>query len=173
MDRLLCSAMAVVFAAALSACSNQADKRPDPVLAPTTATTAFLRTTVPGFGEVSIKISSGPELCALLAQTAAQRARGLMGRTDLAGHVGMLFVYEADNASPYHMKDTPMPLSIAWFDASGRFVSTKDMTPCLDRPTCPGYGARGPYRYALEVPQGGLGGLGVGPGSVLSVGGGC
>jgi hypothetical protein len=85
----------------------------------------------------------------------------------------MLFVFAADTSETFYMRNTPMPLSIAWFDSAGRLVSTVDMAPCPDRPNCKTYAAARPYRYALEVPQGGLSGLGIGPGSAISVGGGC
>jgi len=118
-------------------------------------------------------VGSGPKLCAILAATADQQARGLMKRTDLAGHAGMLFVFPADTNVSFYMRNTPMPLSIAWFDATGKWVSQTDMAPCADKPNCPTYAAGRAYRYALEVPQGGLSGLGVGPGSSISTGGGC
>jgi uncharacterized membrane protein (UPF0127 family) len=174
----------VLVAGLLSFLAKGADGPKDPYLkstaaaaAPSTATTqvtaVVARTAVPGFGEVGIRIASGPKLCALLAQTQAQRARGLMGRTDLAGHAGMVFVFPSTATDTFYMRNTPMPLSIAWFDATGRFVSAADMVPCADRPDCPQYAATNPYRYALEVPEGGLSSLGVGPGTVLTVGGSC
>lgn len=136
-----------------------------------------VRTPVDGFGQIGFRVdgsaASSTQRCALLADTAEQRAQGLMRRTDLAGHDGMIFRFETDTSGSFWMKDTPMPLSIAWFDSSGRFVSSADMEPCLNRPTCPTYAADGPYRYALEVPKGGLPGLGVGPGSKLVLGGRC
>jgi uncharacterized membrane protein (UPF0127 family) len=179
-QRLLGWVILVVFLAGVMAfLAKGADGPADPYLkaaaAPVTVPppTAPPRTPVAGFGEVSFRVTSGPELCALLAQTPVQRQRGLMGRTDLAGHAGMLFVYAAPTTETFYMKNTPMPLSIAWFDATGRFVSATDMTPCLDKANCPTYAAAGPYRYALETSQGGLGGLGVGSGAQLSVGAGC
>ena len=98
---------------------------------------------------------------------------GLMAPTDLAGRVGMVFVFPGPTTESFYMRNTPMPLSIAWFDGSGRFVSAADMVPCADVPNCPLYSAARAYRYALEVPRGGLGGLGAGPGSQLTVGGAC
>jgi uncharacterized membrane protein (UPF0127 family) len=179
-QRLLAWAIAVVFVAGLLAFIGKgADEPADPYLkavatpVPTAVVTVPPRTPVPGFGEVAFHVASGPELCALLAQTANQQARGLMARTDLAGHAGMLFVFAADSTGTFYMRNTPMPLSIAWFDGTGRFVSATDMVPCPDRPDCHQYAAARAYRYALEVPQGGLGGLGVGPGSTITVGGGC
>ena len=179
-QRLLAWAIAVLIVLGLLAfLAKGADQPADPYLKPAPpgalapAVTLPPRTPVAGFGEVSFRVASGPQLCALLAQTADQQAHGLMARTDLAGHVGMLFVFAADTNETFYMRNTPMPLSIAWFDSAGRLVSTADMAPCPDRPNCKTYAATRPYRYALEVPQGGLGGIGVGPGSSIAVGGGC
>jgi len=122
---------------------------------------------------VTFRVATGPELCALLARTAQQQAQGLMKPTDLAGHVGMLFVFTTDTNETFYMRNTPMPLSIAWFDASGRFISATDMAPCADRPDCPTYAAARAYRYALEVQRGGLSSLGIGPGSTITVGAAC
>ena len=132
---------------------------------------------VEGFGQIAFRVEgptdSAAKRCALLAETAEQRSRGLMHRTDLAGHDGMIFRFEADTSGSFWMKDTPLPLSIAWFDSSGTYVSSTDMEPCLNQPSCPTYSAAGPYRFALEVPQGELPALGVGPGSRLVVEGAC
>jgi uncharacterized membrane protein (UPF0127 family) len=138
-------------------------------------------TPVSGFGEVAFRIRAGPggpggeaaERCALLAETSKQHERGLMGRTDLAGYDGMLFRFSADTSTGFYMKDTLIPLSIAWFDAEGFFVSATDMEPCPDDVGCPTFGAAAPYRYALEVAKGGLPALGIGPGAQLVVGGAC
>jgi uncharacterized membrane protein (UPF0127 family) len=111
--------------------------------------------------------------CALLAETAAQQRRGHMDRTDLAGYDGMLFKFTTDYTGEFYMKDTPLPLSIAFFDASGQFISTVDMAPCIHMATCPTYGAARPYRWALEVPQGALPRLAIGPGTRLVAGGAC
>jgi uncharacterized membrane protein (UPF0127 family) len=133
------------------------------------------RTPVPGFGEIAYRVDPGgaAERCALLADTNAQHQLGLMHRTDLAGHDGMLFRFAADTTGEFYMKNTPLPLSIAWFDVAGSFVQATDMDPCIDQVRCPTYGPGAPYRYALEVPRGGLPGLGIGPGSHLSLGGAC
>ncbi len=135
------------------------------------------RTPVEGFGQTGFRIEDGSVQaataraaalrCALLAETDQQWARGLMQRRDLSGYDGMVFDFKNAYTGQFFMKDTPLPLSIAWFDATGGFVSATDMEPCLDQPECPRYSAAGPYRYALEVPKGGLGALGVGSGSRL------
>lgn len=139
------------------------------------------RVPVPGFGEISFRIDATGLLfggrqsvsavrCALLADTAAQHSQGLMGRTDLSGYDGMIFRFPADTQTPFFMKDTLIPLSIAWFDADATFVDSADMPPCGDAPVCPTYGPNAPYRFALEVPQGELAALGVGPEARLILG---
>jgi uncharacterized membrane protein (UPF0127 family) len=135
------------------------------------------RTPFDGFGEVAIAVrdADGQVMgwCVLVAETDEQHQRGLMEVTDLKGYAGMLFVWESDIQAQFYMQNTPMPLSIAWFDPAGQLVSTEDMDPCETVGDCPLYGAAGPYRFALEVPQGELPGLGVEEGSVLRVGGDC
>lgn len=143
-------------------------------------TAARRRASVPGFGEVAFRVTragnggaSASQYCALLAETDQQHAQGLMGRRDLAGYDGMVFRFASETTGPFYMRNVPVGLSIAWFAADGRFVSSTDMAPCPDREGCPTYAPAGPYRLALEVLQGGLGRIGVGEGSVLTVGGAC
>jgi uncharacterized membrane protein (UPF0127 family) len=130
-----------------------------------------------GFAEVAFRIvRAGGEVgewCALLADDEASRAQGLMEQHDLRGYDGMVFAFDRPIASSFYMRNTPLPLSIAFFDDEGALVSTADMEPCEDREGCPLYGADGPYVHALEVVQGDLPSLGVEPGSRLEVGGAC
>ena len=162
----------VVVGAGAVGVSRGANRPADPVLLPGAG-----RAPVDGFGQIGFRIegaeSPAAARCALLAQTEEQRAQGLQHRRDLGGFDGMLFEFETETTGGFWMKDTPLPLSIAWFDSSGRFVSASDMQPCLNQPQCPTYPPTGPYRYALEVPQGGLPSLGIGPGSRLVVTGPC
>ena len=177
--RLLGWLIALVFAAGvLSFIAKGADGPPNPYLraqAPTSVPSPSVpvRTAVPGFGEVAFRIGSGPQHCGLLADTPAEAERGLMGRSDLAGHDGMVFRFATATTTPFYMRNTPLPLSIAWFDDAGRFISSTDMDPCLGRTDCPTYAAARAYRYALEVPRGGLTTLGVGAGAHLVLGAGC
>lgn len=138
------------------------------------------RVPLEGFGEIAFRIGQpGIRLthedwkCARLADTSDQHAQGLMGRRNLSGYDGMLFRFSSDTSTSFFMKDTPLPLSIAWYDAEGRFVSSADMDPCLGAPECPTYAAKGPYRFALEVERGDLLKLGARPGSRLEVGDRC
>lgn len=136
------------------------------------------RRSISEFGEISYQVSPAATggaawRCALLAETAEQQGRGLMGRTDLAGHDGMIFRFAQDTMTSFYMKDTLIPLSIAWFDSTGKFVSSTDMPPCGNQPVCPTYSATGTWRYALEVRQGDLTGLGIRAGSKIDLRDGC
>jgi uncharacterized protein len=121
--------------------------------------------------EVTLRNGDVCAVCLWIAETALQRQRGLMGVTDLGVADGMAFVYDDATNGQFWMRDTPMPLSIAFFAAEGRFVSAADMEPCLTGPPddCARYSATGPYVTAIEVPQGGLADLGIGPGSRLEL----
>lgn len=137
------------------------------------------RRPLPGFGEVAVAVRAQDGtiriICVLAARSAAQRARGLMEVTDrtLGGYDGMLFLFPDDSESSFWMRNTPMPLSIAYLDADGQVVSTTDMAPCRDRSDCPDYLAGAPFRMALEVPAGRLDDVGVAAGARLSVRGDC
>jgi len=136
------------------------------------------RTGLPGVGETAASFTSADGTvtgcCLLVAADDEQRQRGLMEVTDLGGYQGMVFVWDADTSGGFWMRNTPTPLSIAWFDADGDFVSSADMAPCsATAPDCPVYPAGGSYRFAVEVFQGDLERLGVGPGSRLALGGDC
>lgn len=85
-----------------------------------------------------------------VASTLAQRARGLMGRTRLADNAGMLFVFEHAGRHCFWMKNTPLPLSIAFLADDGTVVGIADMRPQTTDPHC----ATEPVRFALEVRQG-------------------
>jgi len=102
-----------------------------------------------------------------------QRGRGLMEVTDLQGYAGMAFIYQEDVGNSFYMRNTPMPLSIAWISADGEVVTTTDMEPCEDRDGCPTYAPTGEYRYAIEVPKGHLENLGIEKGSKVTIGGSC
>lgn len=99
-----------------------------------------------------------------VADTPALRSQGLMGVTELGTREGMLFVFTEDVATGFWMKDTLIPLDIAYFDADGLFVDGFTMVPCTEDP-CTVYTPAGRYRYAVEAGEGQL--VGVGPGSIL------
>ena len=132
---------------------------------------------IPGFGEVAFQVASdggtAGQYCALLADDDQQRAKGLMGRRDLAGYDAMVFRFPDVTSGVFYMRNVPVGLSIAWFGADGRFVGSTDMAPCPDEEGCPTYAPPAPYQLAVEVLQGDLGTIGVKDGAVLTVGGSC
>lgn len=90
------------------------------------------------------------QITAEIAQSPADRTRGLMGRQSLKPNHGMLFVFEASERQCFWMKNTPLPLTIAFIAEDGRIVNFADMQPFSEEPHC----SAQPVRYALEMEQG-------------------
>jgi uncharacterized protein len=103
---------------------------------------------------VAIRTSSREEVRVRveIADNASEIARGLMYRTALAEDRGMLFIFEGEQTLSFTMKNTLIPLSIAFIDSEGRIVDIQDMKPLDDDP--PSYVSAKPAQYALEVNQG-------------------
>lgn len=108
------------------------------------------------------------ELCLWLADDDDRRARGLMFVTDLGPADGMAFVYDSPRTGNFWMKNTLMPLSIAFFDADGTYLDAFDMEPCVADP-CDRYRTPNDFLVAIETTQGGLDELGIGAGTVLAL----
>lgn len=103
-----------------------------------------------------------------VAGTAAEQEHGLMGRRVVPAGTGMLFPFSPPVAQSFWMRDTLVPLDIAWIRA-GRVVGTTRMAPCPDLgPKCPVYPSPGPVDAALEVGAGGL--SSVRPGAAVRLG---
>lgn len=98
-----------------------------------------------------------------VAATDAERAKGLMYRDALEADHGMLFVYPDDAPRRFWMKDTRVPLSIAFLDRSGKILRIADMQPFTTEGTSSLY----PARYALEVNQGWFRARSIGVGAVV------
>jgi uncharacterized protein len=101
---------------------------------------------------VAIDASSGQrvEVEVEIADDYAERRRGLMERTELAENAGMLFVFDSEEQLSFWMRNTLIPLSIAYIDAEERIIDIQDMQP-LDET---GHPSAEPAMYALEVNQG-------------------
>jgi uncharacterized membrane protein (UPF0127 family) len=95
-----------------------------------------------------------------VARTNQQRQRGLMGRLDVGGDAGMVFVWPESNYRRFWMKDTPSPLSLAYIDEDGRIEQIADLEP-FDLNDTP---SSEPARFVLEMPRGWFGANGVKPG---------
>jgi len=111
-----------------------------------------------GFKKGSLTIAQGSRVVRLqveVADTPAARAQGLMCRTRLDANAGMLFLFDEISRGSFWMKNTLIPLSIAFMDGSWEIVDILDMDVEEDpaRPRAY-YSPKNPYRYALEVNQG-------------------
>ena len=85
-----------------------------------------------------------------IASTPAQLQQGLSGRRTLAANAGMAFLWKSDVRGKFWMKNTSVPLSIAFWGKSGRILRILDMAPCRRDP-CKVYDPKVAFRGALEV----------------------
>lgn len=95
-----------------------------------------------------------------VAHTDAQRQQGLMHRTFMAVNQGMLFVFPQPQRVCMWMRNTFLPLSVAFLDEQGKVINIADMQPKTETTHC----ADAPARYALEMNQGWFAAKGVGSG---------
>jgi hypothetical protein len=110
--------------------------------------------------EITIITSSGRiNIMAEIAATEEQRSRGLMFREEVNDGEGMLFIFERDQFVSFWMKDTLVPLSIAYIAHNGVILEIFDMEPKDLTPVPSSF----PVRYALEVPQNWFSRAGIGP----------
>lgn len=98
-----------------------------------------------------------------VADRTRTRAEGLMRRQSLAQSHGMLFVFGQPDKYCMWMKNTLVPLSVAFIDARGQIVNIADMQPQTEEPHC----AARAVPYALEMNQGWFAQRGIGAGSQL------
>jgi uncharacterized membrane protein (UPF0127 family) len=99
-----------------------------------------------------------------VAVTDSERAKGMMWRTRMDDGEGMLFVYDRDIQMSFWMKNTLLPLSIAFISSRGEILEIYDMEP-EDTHSVKSMRSS---RYALEVPQGWFDRAGIRPGDLIS-----
>ncbi len=106
----------------------------------------------PGLVRVTFvnKDGSEAELLVEVADTVEERAQGLMLRESLPEEQGMLFVFEQEVQAAFWMKDTKIPLSIAFVEGEGEIVDIQDMEPLSEELHVPDES----YLYAVEANQG-------------------
>ena len=100
-----------------------------------------------------------------IAKTDEERSRGLMFRKNLPDGEGMLFIFERDQVLSFWMKNTLVPLSIAFIASDGRIMEIRDMEPGNLNPV----NSSRSVRYALEVPQGWFNRVSLGVGDRLII----
>ncbi|MEO8487645.1 MAG: DUF192 domain-containing protein, partial [Betaproteobacteria bacterium] len=103
-------------------------------------------------------------VAAEVAATPEQRTIGLMYRFSLPADRGMLFVFPEPQMVGFWMRNTYIPLSIAYLDADGRILNVEDMAP-HDESSHP---SRGPALYALEMRKGWFAERSLGPGTRIT-----
>jgi len=103
------------------------------------------------------------EISVEVAKTAEETTRGLMGRKDLGKDEGMLFIFETEGHHGFWMKNTYIPLSIAFIDKEGRIVRITDMKPLTLESHLPPQ----PILYALEMKKGWFSKNGIKVGDVI------
>lgn len=156
----LCASLVLV------ACGAPADDAGQEPQAPPPATQAELAPMPPFATDTIALVDPDGEQVAMPVYVADEpdtRRQGLMEVTDLPREAGMLFLSSEDRGGGFWMKNTLIPLSIAFFAADGTILEVLDMEPCEADP-CPTYDPGVSYRGALEVNQGRFDELGVEPG---------
>ena len=125
------------------------------------ATTALAEQNGSGLERARLIIDSGErryELEIEIAREPDERARGLMSRETLPADAGMLFVYPREQSpqGAFWMRNTLIPLAIAFLGSEGEIRAIKRMVPCSGERAsdCPTYPAGVPFRAALEVNDG-------------------
>ena len=98
-----------------------------------------------------------------VAATDQNRQLGLMNRKAMPTQRGMLFVFTQENTHCMWMRNTLLPLSVAFMDAEGKIINIEDMQPQTEDNHC----ARRPARYALEMNLGWFAQRGIKPGVKL------
>lgn len=98
-----------------------------------------------------------------IAVSDEERARGLMFREKLGENEGMIFRFPGNRQVCMWMKNTLLPLSVAFIDEDGRIINIEDMRP----KTLDSHCATKPARYALEMNKGWFGKRNIKPGSVV------
>jgi len=113
----------------------------------------------------SLQIGSA-RVIAEVASTETERERGLMFRTALADGEGMIFVFDKDEAIAFWMKNTKLPLSLAYIASDGTIRQLVDLEP----ESLASVPSERSVRYALEVPRGWFSRVGVKVGDKVNLG---
>jgi hypothetical protein len=159
----------------LAACGGEEDSSPPTTTIsgaepPTTEEQATTTEPEQSGPVVLLETAGGEEVVVRVevADTDDERQVGLMNRESLPEDAGMIFLFDEDVSGGFWMKNTLIPLSIAFADANGTIVRILDMEPCETDP-CPTYEPGVFYRSALEVNQGAFEDWGVAEGDTLTL----
>lgn len=136
--------------------------------APVVAEPPALHPSVDGYPAAVLEVTgtdgASATVAVRVADTVERRSHGLMEVPELPDGAGMWFVYETDHESAFWMRNTLVPLDIAFVTADGRIAQILTMEPCEADP-CRHYPPGVTYRNALEVPAGWFDRVGLGVGA--------
>lgn len=173
-----CGAAASAPSTAAGSTAASPASSPSTVAGSTAASPASSPSAAPGilqpsesFAVDEIAFSDGEQrirMPVLVADDAELRSVGLMNRADLPDDAGMLFVFEGPVSGGFWMKNTLLPLTIAFVGQDGTVQQLIDMDPCTADP-CPRYEPERPYRYAVEANRGFFATHDISPGWTLEV----
>jgi uncharacterized protein len=121
---------------------------------------------IDGWPETTVTLADEVAITAKVAAEPAQRQQGLMNVEAMPDDVGMLFLFDDARTGGFWMKDTLIPLDIAYI-LDGEIVAILQMDPCEADP-CPRYDPETEYDAALEVNQGVLADVGVDEGASVT-----
>ena len=111
-----------------------------------------------------VQLNAGMHLIrAEVAADYGSRMTGLMHRATMPSNAGMLFIFDESQQQCMWMKNTLLPLSVAFIDDSGAIINVEDMAPQTEDSHC----AKRPARYALEMNRGWFAARGIKPGTRL------
>ena len=109
-----------------------------------------------------VELTAGMHLIhAEVAADMSTRSQGLMFRQSLGPNAGMIFIFDEDATHCMWMKNTLIPLSVAFLDTRGTIINIENMAPQTEDTHC----AKRPARYALEMDRGWFAARGIKPGS--------
>jgi len=156
--RALLPTLLLAAAFLVAACDGNDEPRAETTAAPPETTTAEREPAPPpppAFerGSVNLDAEQAVAVAVEIAETDEQRQFGLMFRKFLPPKAGMVFLFPQETTGGFWMKNTLIPLSIAFYDTDGRILRILDMEPCTADP-CPVYDPGVAYRGALEVNRG-------------------
>jgi len=128
------------------------------------AAVGLLLTVLPVHAQGLLDLSLGiHRIRAEVANTGESRAQGLMQRKTMPPNNGMLFVFDGPGKHCMWMRNTLLPLAVAFLDEQGRIINVEDMQPQTDDNHC----AAKPAKFALEMNGGWFNAKGIAVGSVL------
>lgn len=150
------SALSALVLVAFTACGSSEDEGGElrtsqrgAAAGPDTVPAERVRDDLPARGHAWV-IFGGDTVRAEVARTSEDRERGLMYREEVPEGTGMLFVFEDEEVRSFWMRNTYVPLDIAYMDAGMQIVSIKQMEPETDEL----YSSEAPAMFALEAPMG-------------------